>query len=115
MQNLVGAYYCCLATILILNVHGQLILLCVCVCVCVCVFVCVCVHVCLCVCVCVCVCVCMCVCVCVRTGRHAYNIAIKDVHCALVKVLVEVPLNNNPTAAGKELMAAVLRVSGLFR
>ena len=44
-------------------------------------------------------------------GRYSYNIPISDVHRAVVKVLVEMPLEENPTAQGKASLTAVLRVS----
>ena len=79
-------------TLIVLNLHRKLGMLCVCACVWVCVHgVCVCVWVCVCmVCVCVCVCVCAwcvcawCVCVCV----HGVCV------CACVQVLITVSMYN---------------------
>ena len=48
---------------------------------------------------------------CVMVCRYSYNIPISDVHQAVTKVLVEMPLKENPTAQGKASLAAVLRVS----
>ncbi|XP_076445961.1 translation initiation factor eIF2B subunit epsilon-like [Babylonia areolata] len=45
----------------------------------------------------------------VNSLKHAFNIAIKEVHQAVVKVLVEVPLCAHSKAQGKELFTAVLR------
>ena len=48
---------------------------------------------------------------CMTDCRYSYNIPISDVHQAVTKVLVEMPLKENPTAQGKVSLAAVLRVS----
>lgn len=45
----------------------------------------------------------------VNSLKHAYNIAIKEVHQAVVKVLAEIPLMLHESLQGKELMTAVLR------
>ncbi|KAK7096734.1 translation initiation factor eIF2B subunit epsilon-like [Littorina saxatilis] len=45
----------------------------------------------------------------VNSLKHAYNIAIGDVHQAVIKVLVDVPLKENANAPDKALLAAVLR------
>ncbi|KAL8600194.1 hypothetical protein ACOMHN_062484 [Nucella lapillus] len=45
----------------------------------------------------------------VNSLKHAYNIAIKEVHQAVVKVLVDMPLTQNEKLQGKDLMTAMLR------
>ena len=51
---------------------------------------------------------------CMTDCRYSYNIPISDVHQAVTKVLVEMPLKENPTAQGKVSLTAVLKVSSVI-